>query len=106
MDGENWVVFHTVSTTDESVKPRTALFKVANFFNEASIAIGQPNAEILSIFSRALLTFAINSSNELVESVVDQLVCALFNAISRNTSDMIRDGFSKCILEDIKKGDK
>jgi hypothetical protein len=110
LDGESWVVCHSVPTANESVKPRTALFKAANFFNEASNAIGQPNAEILSLFSQALLTFAINASNELVESVVDALVCALFDGITQNTSDMLeeirkRDLDSAPYTEEAFKGD-
>ncbi len=91
LDNETWVVCHTVSTTDESVKPRTALFKAANFFNAVSDTIGQPGAEILSLFSQALLVFAIHASNELVEAVVDALVCALFDGITENTSEMLEE---------------
>lgn len=96
LDGETWVVCHTVPAVDDSVKPRTALFKAANFFYAASNAIGQPNAEILFQFSQALLTFAIHASNELVESVVDALVCALFDGITKNTHEM---------LAEVRKGD-
>lgn len=91
LDNETWVVCHVVPTADESVKPRTALFKAASFFHDASNAIGQPSAEILFLFSQALLTFAINASNELVEEVVDALVCALFDGITQATHETLEE---------------
>ena len=72
-------------------KPRSAFFKLGSFFYDISKTMMQPNGEALRLYSQSQIEFAKIASTELIQAIIDFIVCYFADYASKETISKIQE---------------